>query len=156
LTSSNPNIGDFTVQLDMETATQFGTAYAVTNLVQDGYTSGQLTGVEIDNKGIITARYSNGQTEPMGQIALADFGSVQDLGQTNGGYWVETFSSGPPSFGAPGAGKRGLVQSGALEASNVDLTAELVNMITAQRSYQANAQTIKTMDQVLSTLVNLR
>ena len=89
-------------------------------------------------------------------MSLADFRNVQGLAPTGGGNWVETFASGQPVQGSPGQGKLGVLRSGALEESNVDLTAELVNMMTAQRSYQANAQTIKTQDQVLSTLVNLR
>jgi flagellar hook protein FlgE len=156
LTSPNPNIGNFDVQVDFSSVTQFGTKFAVTQLTQDGYTAGDLTGMTIDPSGVIMARYSNGQTQAQGQIALADFRNAQGLGLISGGNWVESFSSGQPLFGAPGAGKFGALQSGALEASNVDITAELVNMITAQRTYQANAQTIKTMDQVQQTLVNLR
>ncbi len=156
LTSPNPNIGNFSVELDLNDTTQFGTKFAVSTLTQDGYKSGDLTGVNIQPNGVISARYSNGQTQAMGKVALSDFRNAQGLGQISGGYWVETFDSGKPVPGEPGEGKFGALQAGALEASNVDLTAELVNMITAQRSYQANAQTIKTMDQVLSTLVNLR
>ncbi len=156
LTSPNPNIGDYGVEVDFSKVSQFGTKFAVTNLTQDGYTAGELTGLNIDAAGVVMARYSNGQTQAQGQIALADFRNVQGLGLISGGNWVESFSSGQPLFGSPGIGKFGALQSGALEASNVDITAELVNMITAQRSYQANAQTIKTMDQVQQTLVNLR
>ena len=89
-------------------------------------------------------------------LALADFRNVQGLAQLGGGAWAETSSSGTPVQGAPGVGRFGALRAGALEESNVDLTAELVNMMTAQRAYQANAQTIKTQDQVMSTLVNLR
>ena len=156
LTSTNPAIGSFAATLDVTKATQFGTAFAVSNLTQDGYTAGELTGVSIDQSGVIMTRYSNGQTQARGQVALADFRNVQGLAPTGGGNWVETFGSGQPVQGSPGQGKMGGLRAGAVEESNVDLTAELVNMMTAQRAYQANAQTIKTQDQVLSTLVNLR
>lgn len=156
LTSPNPNIGNFNVLLDVDSVTQFGTPFAVTNLTQDGYTAGELTGIDIDASGVILARYSNGETQANGQIALANFRNPQGLQLLSGGNFVETYGSGQPIIGQPGVGSFGSLQSGALESSNVDLTAELVNMITAQRSYQANAQTIKTQDQVLSTLVNLR
>lgn len=145
-----------TVAVDVSGITQFGSNFAITNLTQNGYATGELTGVKIDETGVITSTYSNGQTQSSGRIALADFRNVQGLVQSNGGNWVETFASGQPVPGRPGAGKFGALQSGALEQSNVDLTSELVNMMTAQRAYQANAQTIKTQDQVMSTLVNLR
>lgn len=156
LNSPNPAIGPFTATLDVSKATQYGTSFAVSNLTQNGYTSGELTGVSIDPSGVIMTRYSNGETQARGKIALADFRNVQGLTPVGGGNYVETFASGQPVMGAAGVGKFGEMRAGALEESNVDLTAELVNMMTAQRSYQANAQTIKTQDQVLSTLVNLR
>lgn len=156
LTSPNPAIGSFPVTLDITNVTQYGTSFAVSDLTQDGYAPGELTGVKIGTDGIITARYSNGQTQAAGQVSLANFRNVQGLTPIGGNNWVETFASGQPIQGSPGQGKFGQLQSGALEESNVDLTAELVNMMTAQRAYQANAQTIKTEDQVLSTLVNLR
>jgi flagellar hook protein FlgE len=156
LTSTNPAIGTFTASLDLSKATQYGTAFAVSSLTQDGYTAGDLTAINIDGAGVITARYSNGETQAKGQILLADFRNVQGLTQLGGGNWSETSTSGQAVLGSPGEGKYGVVRSGAVEESNVDLTGELVNMMTAQRNYQANAQTIKTQDQVMSTLVNLR
>jgi flagellar hook protein FlgE len=156
LTSSNPAIGTFTASLDLSKATQYGTAFAVSSLTQDGYTAGDLTGISIDPSGVITTRYSNGESQAKGQLLLADFRNVQGLTQLGGGNWTESFTSGQPVLGSPGEGKFGAVRSGAVEESNVDLTGELVNMMTAQRNYQANAQTIKTQDQVMSTLVNLR
>ena len=102
------------------------------------------------------ARYSNGQNKPAGQIELATFRNPQGLQPQGGNVWARSFASGEPIVGVPGEGNMGVLQSGALEESNVDLTAELVNMMTAQRIYQANAQTIKTQDQVLQTLVQLR
>ena len=156
LTSTNPNIGAFNVTVDFSKATQYGTSFAVTDLSQDGYTAGTLTGLSISEQGLITTRYSNGQSQASGQLALADFRNVQGLKPVSNGNWVSTNSSGQPVQGSPGQGNFGAINSGALEASNVDLTAELVAMMTAQRDYQSNAQTIKTQDQVLQTLVNLR
>lgn len=156
LTSPNPSIGAFTAALDFSAATQYGTGFSVSNLTQDGYTSGELTKINIGETGAITASYSNGQTQISGQIALMNFRNVQGLVPSGNNNWTESITSGQPVLGVAGQGKFGALRSGALEESNVDLTAELVNMMTAQRSYQANAQTIKTQDQVLSTLVNLR
>ena len=156
ITSPNPNIGTFTSPLNLSKATQFGSNFAISNLTQDGYASGELTGVTISPDGAIRASYSNGKTQINGQIALANFRNTQGLSPAGGNNWVESYASGQPVFGTAGEGKFGALQSGALEDSNVDLTAELVNMMTAQRAYQANAQTIKTQDQVMSTLVNLR
>lgn len=156
-TASNPNqLDPYNVMLNLDGITQFGTKFAVSDLQQDGYTAGQLTGVHIGDDGMVMARYSNGIMRAEGQLMLASFRNTQGLQPMGGNTWVETHESGQPAFGAPGDGNFGLVRSGALEDSNVDLTAELVNMMTAQRAYQANAQTIKTQDQVLSTIVNLR
>ncbi len=153
----NPNnLPGYTVQVGLDNVTQFGTKFAVSDLTQDGYTSGQLTGINIGPDGTILTRYSNGVTRPEGVVALASFRNTQGLADVGNNLWVETYESGPHTMGQPTAGALGTLRSGALEDSNVDLTAELVNMMTAQRAYQANAQTIKTQDQVLSTLVNLR
>jgi flagellar hook protein FlgE len=157
LTPAAPSIvPPFTVTADMSKATQYGASFGVTNLTQDGYPPGSFVGAKINETGVIMARYSNGQTQAAGMVALADFRNVQGLGPIGGNNWVETFSSGQPLLGQPGQGKFGSTRAGTLEDSNVDLTAELVNMMTAQRAYQANAQTIKTQDQVMQTLVNLR
>ena len=144
------------VALDLSGATEYGTQFGVTDLSQDGYAAGQLIGVQIGGNGVIDARYSNGQTKPAGQLEIATFRSPQGLQPMGGNGWVQSAASGGPIVGVPGSGNLGVLQAGALEESNVDLTAELVNMITAQRTYQANAQTIKTQDQVLQTIVNLR
>jgi len=156
ITSPNPNIGSFNAALDLAETTQYATAFAVTDLAQDGYAPGDYVSLSIGDNGVILARYSNGQTQAAGQIALADFRNVQGLRPSANGTWVETVASGQPIVGEPGVGKFGLLRAGALEESNIDLTSELVNMMTAQRTYQANAQTIKTQDQVLSTLTQLR
>lgn len=144
------------IQLSLSGATQYGAKFGVTDLRQDGYAPGSLTGMSMENDGTVMATYSNGQSKPAGQIELATFRNMQGLRPQGGNMWASTNASGEPITGAPGSGNLGVLQSGALEESNVDLTAELVNMITAQRVYQANAQTIKTQDQVLQTLVNLR
>jgi flagellar hook protein FlgE len=156
LASPNDPAEVFQIDLDFDNATQFGADFAVTNLTQDGYRPGELTSLGISESGVITAKYSNGQSQAAGQIALVNFRNVQGLSPSSGGNWSQTFASGEPVRGAPGEGKLGYLRSGALEDSNVDLTAELVNMMTAQRAYQANAQTIKTQDQILSTLLNMR
>ena len=144
------------VAFDLTGATQFGSGFGVTSLVQDGFTAGQFTGVSIEKSGIVTATYSNGQSKPAGQIELANFRNPQGLSPLGGNLWARSFASGDPTVGVPSSGNLGALQAGALEASNIDLTGELVNMIVAQRIYQANAQTIKTQDQVFQTLVNLR
>ncbi|HUL63661.1 MAG TPA: flagellar hook protein FlgE [Burkholderiaceae bacterium] len=135
---------------------QFGVDFAVNKLQQDGYTTGTLAGFNIGNDGTILGRYTNGQSRAQGQIVLANFVNPQGLVAMGNNQWTESADSGQPLVAAPGAGTLGLLQSGALEDANVDLTQELVNMITAQRVYQANAQTIKTQDQIQQTLVNLR
>jgi flagellar hook protein FlgE len=144
------------VALSFVGSTQYGSEFSVTNLSQDGYAPGSLTSIVVESTGIITARYSNGQSKPAGQVELATFRNMQGLQPIGGNGWQRTYASGDPIVGTPGVGNLGSLQAGALEESNVDLTAELVNMITAQRNYQANAQTIKTLDQVMQTLVNLR
>ncbi|HZW75877.1 MAG TPA: flagellar hook-basal body complex protein, partial [Caldimonas sp.] len=144
------------VALDVSQATQYGSAFGVTNLTQDGYAQGQLIGVQIGNDGIVMAQYSNQLTRPAGQIELASFRNPQGLQPLGGNAWAVTSASGNPLVGTAGSGNFGVLQAGAVEESNVDLTAELVDMITAQRVYQANAQTIKTQDQILQTIVNLR
>lgn len=136
--------------------TQFGNTFAVNELSQVGYASAALTGLQVDKTGVIKARYSNGQTKDIGQVVLANFKNSQGLQSVGSNRWMETLASGSPTLNNPGSTNVGLVQSGALEDSNVDLTYELVNMITAQRYYQANAQTIKVQDAVMQTLINLR
>ncbi|MFM9885921.1 MAG: flagellar hook protein FlgE [Burkholderiales bacterium] len=144
------------IALDFTGTTQFGSSFGVTRVAQDGYTSGRLLGYAISGDGVIQGRYSNGQSLAQGQIVLASFMNPQGLHPIGNTSWAETSESGQPAVGAPSQGNRGVINAGSLEESNVDLTAELVNMITAQRTYQANAQTIKTQDQLMQTLVNLR
>lgn len=142
--------------LDLTGSTQYGTTFSVNSVAQDGYTSGRLSGLTVSPEGIIQGRYTNGQSRNLGQVVLASFQNPDGMVQLGSNAWAETSFSGPPAVGAPGTGNRGGLQPGAVEDSNVDLTAELVNMITQQRAYQANAQSIKTQDQILQTLVNLR
>jgi flagellar hook protein FlgE len=136
--------------------TQFSSAFGVTALSQNGTASGTLSSYSIDSQGVIFGKYTNGQNLTLGQIALSNFTNTQGLLASGDGMWLETALSGPPLVGVPGTASLGLLQSSAREDSNVDLTAELVNMITAQRVYQANAQSIKTQDQLMQTMVNLK
>lgn len=147
---------DAPVSVSLTGTTQFGSPFGVTQITQDGYTAGQLSGFGVGATGMVEARYTNGKTLAAAQIALADFRNPQGLSPAGDNLWSETAVSGQPTMGGPGTGNLGNVQGGALEDSNVDLTQQLVDMITAQRAYQANAQTIKTQDQMMSTLVNLR
>ncbi|MDP3123880.1 MAG: flagellar hook protein FlgE [Thiobacillus sp.] len=144
------------VVIDFSGTTQFGSAFSVNALNQNGYASGRLSGFSIDADGMILGRYSNGQSAVLGQVVLANFANPNGLQQLGNNMWAETSASGNPLVGVPSTGSLGVLQSSAVEDSNVDLTAELVNLITAQRVYQANAQTIKAQDAVLQTLVNLR
>ena len=138
-------------------STQYGAPFAVNALVQDGYSSGSLAGFNIGKDGIVLGRYTNGQTKAVGQVILASFRNPQGLQPLGDNVWAQAPNSGDPILGEPGSsGQYGVLQSASLEDSNVDLTGELVNMITMQRVYQANAQTIKTQDSILQTLVNLR
>ena len=149
-------IGIPAATLDLSRSTQFGAAFGVNELRQDGYGKGDMTALAMESNGVVMARYSNGRSSPIGQIALASFTNPQGLQPLGDNAWAATSTSGEPKPGVPGDNGLGALQPGALEESNVDLTAELVNMITAQRIYQANAQTIKTMDQLMQTLVNMR
>jgi len=144
-----------TFSIDLAKSTQYGSNFAVNRLSQDGFTTGQLLGVDIDSEGIIFSRYSNGQSQPQGQIVMANFENSQGLQPLGSTTWAETFSSGSPVVSNPGTGGLGLIQSNALEDSNVDLTAELVKMIVAQRNFQANAQTIQAEDTVTQTIINI-
>lgn len=146
----------FAFDIDFDKSTQFGSAFGVNRMEQDGYTSGRLTGLSVGADGTIQGRYSNGQTRSQGQVVLANFTNPNGLTSVGNNQWVETSLSGAPQVGSPNTSSLGVLQSASVEESNVDLTAELVMMITLQRNYQANAQSIKTQDQIMNTLVNLR
>jgi flagellar hook protein FlgE len=148
--------GSLSVPIDLATISQYGSPFSVTDMAQDGYAAGRLAGFTIGGDGTLLARYTNGQTLAQGRVALSNFTNPQGLMSIGGNQWIETAESGIPMTGSPGAGTLGVIQASALEQSNVDLTAQLVNMITAQRVYQANAQTIRTQDQIMQTIVNLR
>ena len=126
------------------------------NPVQDGYKPGELTSYQINDDGTLVGTYSNEQTQVLGQIVLANFANPEGLKSEGDNVWSASASSGQALTGIAGTGNLGTLTAGALESSNVDLSKELVNMIVAQRNYQSNAQTIKTQDQILNTLVNLR
>ena len=147
---------DITMSLDFVDATQFGDNFGVNSLSQDGFTTGRLTGVSVDAEGIVFARFTNGQSTSLGKLALANFVNPQGLQQLGDTAWGELFQSGDALLGEAGTASFGNIQSGALEASNVDLTAQLVQMITAQRNFQANAQMISTADTVTQTVINIR
>ncbi|KVC77946.1 flagellar biosynthesis protein FlgE [Burkholderia ubonensis] len=150
--------GSFTPQpltLDLTGTTQYGGKDGVNNLAQDGYASGTLTTFTIGADGKLTGNYSNGQTQTLGLIALANFNNPNGLTNLGGNQYAESSASGVPQISAPGSTNHGVLQGSALENSNVDLTAQLVNLITAQRNYQANAQTIKTQQAVDQAVINL-
>ena len=148
--------GNQKITLNFSDTTQFGTNFTVAHQEQNGNGSGKLAGFSVGRDGSLMARYTNGLTVSKGRVALANFTNPQGLQPLGGNQWGETAESGAPLVGSPQTGTLGTIQSGALESSNVDLTQELVNMITAQRVYQANAQTVRTHDQLLQTIVNLR
>ncbi|RQS19824.1 flagellar hook protein FlgE [Burkholderia sp. Bp8998] len=141
--------------LDLTGTTQYGGKDGVNNLAQDGYASGTLTTFSIGADGKLTGNYSNGQTSVLGQIVLANFNNPNGLVNLGGNQYAESSASGVPQISSPGSTNHGSLQGSALENSNVDLTSQLVNLITAQRNYQANAQTIKTQQTVDQTLINL-
>ncbi len=153
---TNSAANPLVVKIDYTGTTQYGSVFSVNSLKQDGFASGRLSGFNTGADGIITGRYTNGKSTVLGQVVLANFTNLNGLKPLGDNLWAESSASGPPLVAPPGSGSLGVLQSSAVEDSNVDLTAELVNLITAQRFYQANAQTIKTQDQVLQTLVNLR
>lgn len=145
------------IKVDLSGTTQFGTANGMSKLSQDGYTSGVLTSFSINPDGTITGKYSNEQSKLMGQVVLSSFANPNGLEPKGDNMYAETQASGSALTSTPGEGtKQGSLAAGALESSNVDLTSELVNLIVAQRNYQANAQTVKTQDQVMQTLMNIR
>ncbi|MBI5461107.1 MAG: flagellar hook protein FlgE [Gammaproteobacteria bacterium] len=141
---------------DYADVTQFGGDYAVNSLFQDGYSTGRLTGLDIADTGVVSARYTNGQSTALGKIALANFANVQGLRQLGDTNWAETYGSGGALIGEAGTASFGLIQSGALESSNVDIAEQLIGLITAQRNFQANSQVISTADTVTQTIINIR
>jgi flagellar hook protein FlgE len=141
---------------DFGSTSQFGQNFTVNAATQDGFTTGRLIGMDIDSGGVVQARFTNGRSNALGQIALVNFSNPQGLQQLGDTSWAETFASGQALRGQAGNSGFGLLQAGALEASNVDITEQLVNMITAQRNFQANAQMISTADSITQTIINIR
>jgi flagellar hook protein FlgE len=144
-----------TLSLNISGTTQYGSTDGTNNLSQDGFASGQLTNFSIGTNGILTGNYSNGQTAALGQIVVANFNDPNGLVDLGNNEYQQTAQSGVAQVSTPGSTNHGTLQGGAVEESNVDLTNELVNLITAQRNYQANAQTVKTQQTVDQTLINL-
>lgn len=142
--------------IDLAGSTQFGSVFAVEELDQNGYATGRLAGLDISNSGIVFARFTNGEAQVLGQVALANFASTEGLKPTGDTMWSQTFESGEAIIGAPGSAQLGNITAGAVEESNVDLSEQLVNLIIAQRNYQANAKTIETANATTQTIINLR
>lgn len=142
-------------EMDISALTQFGSPFAVNDLNQNGFTTGRLVGLDVDESGVLLSRFSNGQSLVLGQVALANFNDVEGLSPDGDTAWVQTFASGDPIVGAPGTASLGVLTSSAVEASNVDLSNELVNLIIAQRNYQANSKTIETANTVQQTILNI-
>ena len=150
------NTAALAIKFDFTNSTQYGSPFGVSTMKQDGFASGKLASFNTGKDGTIVGSYTNGQTKVLGQVVLASFTDSNGLQSLGGNQWSETSASGQALVGAPTTGSLGALTSSATEDSNTDLTGDLVNMITAQRNYQANAQTIKTEDQIMQTLVNLR
>lgn len=146
---------DMDITFDFGDSTQYGNSFSVSTLSQDGYTTGELSSITVDDSGIVQANYTNGEAVALGQVAIATFANQQGLQKVDNTNWIETYGSGQPVYGTAGSSNYGQIQSGALESSNVDLTQELVNMIVAQRNYQANAQMISTEKSITETVINM-
>jgi len=142
--------------IDITGSTQYGDEFNVASVNQNGFAPGQLVGTTISENGVLFARYTNGQSQILGQILLADFQNVQGLTPIGNTEWAESFDSGQPARGVATSGVLGSLQAGALEESNVDISEELVSLIIAQRNFQANAKTIETSNAITQTVINIR
>lgn len=154
--TTGTSAANISVTMDYSGSSQLATPFSVDALKQDGLPAGTFTDVTIDDKGIVFANFTNGGTTPLGKIVLTKFTNPQGLSKLGDGAWAESASSGFPLVGHAGEGDFGKVQSGALEQSNVDLSKQLVNLIIAQQTYQANSQTIQTENSSIQTIMNLR
>ena len=154
--SPTTGAGVVNLTLDVTGSTQYGEKFALRDTHQDGYAAGKLNEISISEEGVVYARYTNGDDKALGQVALTTFNNPQGLQNQGNNLWSETFSSGSPRTGAPDTSDLGQIQAGSLEASTVDLTEQLVNMIVAQRNFQANAQMVSTQDQITQTIINIR
>ena len=162
--NGNLNFGAYTpttgaaamnMNFNFSKTTQYGDAFAVNAIQQDGQTTGTLSGVNIDTSGVVQAQYTNGQSVTLGQVALANFADPNGLAQQGNSSWAQTAASGQALYGQAGTAGLGQVESGSLEESNVDVTTQLVQMITAQRAFQANAQMISTENQITQTVIQI-
>ena len=144
-----------TFTLNIDGSSQFGNNSTTSDLNQDGYTSGSLVGVTIEDDGTVMRNYSNEESRAAGQITLVSFRNPEGLQPDGDNLWSATAASGQELVGAAGTGLRGMIEASAVETSNVDMAGELVDMIVAQRAYQANSQTISTQDELLQTIINL-
>lgn len=158
LSAIDPNIevDPLSFDIDFLGSTQFSSPFSVNELNQDGLPAGNLTGIDVTSEGVMFARFSNGGSRPLGQVAMARFPNDQGLAKLGDTTWGESGISGQPVYGAAGANNFGVMQSAALEQSNVDLSAQLVRLIIAQQAYQANAQTISTENTITQTILNIR
>jgi flagellar hook protein FlgE len=147
---------DMNMTFNFSNVTQYGNTFGVTAVTQNGYTTGLLTGISIDATGVVQAQYTNGNSVNLGQVALANFANPQGLEQLGNASWAATNSSGEPVQGVAGGSSFGNIASGSLEESNVNTTTALVDMITAQRDFQANAQMIQTENQITQTVIGMR
>jgi flagellar hook protein FlgE len=147
---------DMNMTFNFSNVSQFGNNFGVTAVTQNGYTTGLLTGISIDSTGVVQAQYTNGNSVNLGQVAMANFANPQGLQQQGDGSWAATNNSGQAVTGVAGGSGFGNIASGSLEESNVDTTTSLVDMITAQRAFQANAQMIQTEDQITQTIIGIR
>lgn len=151
-----PEANPIQVGFDLAGLTQYGTPFSVNRISQNGYSAGQFSGLNVEADGKVVARYTNGKSQTMGQIQLTRFPSPENLQEIGGTSWVETFAAGTPVSHTPGESGVGSLESGALEQSNVDITEQLVKMISAQRNYSANSQMISTQDQITREILNIR
>ncbi len=154
ITAGAAGADNLDITVDISSLSQYGSDFVVSTNSANGYTAGEFADIRIESNGMVYATYSNGQSLLQGQVVLANFSAPQELMQTTSTSWTQTFASGNPVYGVPGSGQFGELASGALESSNVDLTSELVSLMTAQRNYQANTKTISTADQLMQSLFN--
>jgi len=151
-----PGAEDLVITMNFDNSSQYFGGSGVNSVSQNGYQSGSLVGLGIGDDGVISGRYSNGVNQPLQQLVLVTFRNVQSMVPVGQSQWVATLDAGAETINKPGEGVAGLLQASSVEDSNTDLTGELVNLIIAQRLYQANAQSITAQSTILQTLVNLR
>ena len=144
------------ISLSLANSTQLSSAFAVNSKSQDGVAVGQLSGVTVNSEGLIQASFSNGDIVPLGKVALAKFSTPTGLRQIGNSYWSATGLSGSATMGSASADGFGSLMSGQIEGSNVDITEELVNLIAAQRNFQANSKALDTANQVSQTIIQIR